>query len=148
SVWLEHYNAACVYGQAMVLVRGDDRHRVYARAAVKELFAGLESTDSAQVARQRSWILSEDADLRELRTCSEFQRFAAAISSGGEPVVLRPRRTQVTELSEYQMRLLQECARTMELRWTAWNARSEPTELERDGWVEDDAYAWWMVDQT
>ena len=147
SVWLEHYNAACVYGQAMVLVRGDERHRDYARAAVKELFAGLESTDSAQVARQRSWILSEDADLRELRTCSEFQRFAAAISSGGEPVVLRPRRTQVTELSEYQMRLLQECARTMELRWTAWNARSAATELERDGWAEDDACAWWMVHQ-
>jgi tetratricopeptide (TPR) repeat protein len=148
SLWMEHYNAACVYGQAMVLVRGDDMHRTYARAAVKELFAGLESADSSQVSRQRSWILSEDADLRELRTCSEFQRFAAAISSAGGPVVLRPRRTQIAELGEYQVRLLRECARTMEYRWTEWSARAQAaTGLERDGWVDEDAYAWWMVHQ-
>jgi tetratricopeptide (TPR) repeat protein len=134
SVWMDHYNAACVFGQALVLIGRDEQHRSFARAATKALFTGLESADSSHVSRQRSWILSEDADLRELRRCSEFQPFAAAIGSASGPVVLRPRRTQITELSEYSLRLVVECARTMESRWHA-----------DDGG--DDGHAWWIVHQ-
>lgn len=147
TAWMDHYNAACVYGQALVLVRGTERHRTLARAAVKELFAGLESADTAQVSRQRSWILSEDADLRELRRYSEFQPFVAAIGPAGGTVVLRPRRTQIAELSEYQTRLLRECAHTMESRWQERNSRLDVAELERQDWLDDDAHAWWRVHQ-
>jgi tetratricopeptide (TPR) repeat protein len=146
-VWADHYHAACVYGQVLVLVGRDEGHREFARAAVKELFAGLESADSSHVSRQRSWILSEDADLRELRRCSEFQSFAAAIGPTGGPSVVRPLRTQIAELSEYQMVLLLECVHTMESWWQEQATRSERAAFETQNLVRVDERAWWMVHQ-
>lgn len=133
--WMDHYNAACTYGQVLVLVGRVEEHRDFARAAVKHLFTGLESVDSSHVSRQQSWILSEDSDLRELRRCSEFQPFAAAIGPAGGAVVLRPRRTQIAELGEYEMNLLIECTHTMEARLCSPDSRV------------DDAHAWWTVHQ-
>jgi len=79
--WQEHYNAACIYALPLPTTGNPEQSEDLddlAEAAVTRLRRASARADSAYIASRRDWLLSEDPDLRGLRTQRQFKDFEAA----------------------------------------------------------------------
>lgn len=148
--WQEHYNAACIHALPMLaLDNPPPKHAVdrLASLAVHRLELAVEKADSAYLASRRDWLVSEDPDLRGLRSHPRFKRFEAAYLPSPAPAPRRPLSVHKWEVSRYTLGLLRVSAR----RWEdAWERRRN--ELDGDGdirtllrWSGDEVRAWCLI---
>jgi hypothetical protein len=151
--WHEYYNAACVY--ALPLMAESETGRQldaagrtdFARTAVEWLMRALTSADSAYIAGQRDWLLSEDPDLDGLRPHPFFKDFEAMYFPQKGATPRRPRHAQTLESSRYVKALLEKTARWWE---DAWHERGRRVDANPDvhellEWWNDECEAWARV---
>jgi hypothetical protein len=149
--WQEHYNAACIYALPLLprdgaAPRGDDVEKL-TRVAIHRLELAVEKADSEYIASRRDWLVSEDPDLRGLRSQPLFKRFEAAYLPSPARAPRRPLSVQKWEVSRYTLRLLQASAR----RWEdAWEQRTNGLSDNGDvrtllRWSGDEVSAWHLM---
>jgi hypothetical protein len=146
--WHEHYNAACVFALPLLSARAAaGETNEYARAAVRRLELATARADSAYLASRRDWLLSEDPDLKGLRTTTAFKNFEVMHLPASEVTPRRPERVQQLESSRYVRALLVATAETWQATWHArGRSLGAPPEI-RDvlGWFGDELAMWELV---
>jgi hypothetical protein len=152
--WHEYYNAACLY--ALPLMAGESDRDAglnratrdkFARRAVGWLENAATSADSAYIAGQRDWLLSEDPDLDGLRPHRFFKDFEAMYLPSKDATPERPRHAKTLESSRYVKELLETTARCWEDAWhrRAARAGTHPDVHELLEWWKDEREAWARV---
>jgi hypothetical protein len=147
--WQEHYNAACIY--ALPLLATDNPPPEMAAEltaqAVRRLELAVEKADSAYIASRRDWLISEDPDLRGLRSQPRFKRFEAAYLPSPARAPQRPSSVHKWEVSRYTLALMRATARRWEDEWERRRAN-----LDGDGdvrtvlsWSRDEGRAWRLM---
>lgn len=143
--WQEHYNAACIYALPLPTT-GNPEQRAdvddLAERAVVRLRRASERADSAFIASRRDWLLSEDPDLRGLRTQRQFTAFEAAYFPSASRPPQRPSNAHPWEASRYPLDLLQAAARRWEDTWQ--NRAGESADMDTEAflqWCDDDVAA-------
>lgn len=131
ALWLDHYNAACVFAETMLEddAAGGTENEEKASAAIELLRKGVTGIDSGYLAGQRSWLLTGDPDLVPLRPRSSFRLFEDEVfpSALGAPVRGGP--VNVWERWNYITSIVRESAgRRREL----WSRRIQSWEEEPD----------------
>ncbi|MFP3986031.1 hypothetical protein U9R90_00660 [Streptomyces sp. E11-3] len=115
--WQDSYNAACVYAVAMNGVDEGKQKEELADAAVDELEDAAHTDQSGFHPLARSWLLTEDPDLEELRQTDRFIRFERETYPHAAPDRHRPKRPLWAEMLAYDQELLRGCADVMEHTW-------------------------------
>ena len=143
--WQEHYNAACVYALPLPTTGNPDQRAdvdELAERAVVRLRRASERADSAFIASRRDWLLSEDPDLRGLRTQRQFKAFEAAYFPSASRPPQRPSNAHPWEASRYPLDLLQAAARRWEDTWQERAGQSADMDTEAFlEWCDDDVGA-------
>jgi tetratricopeptide (TPR) repeat protein len=146
--WHEHYNAACAF--ALPLLDDGIPHETreeLAELAVRRLEQATARADSAYIASRRDWLLSEDPDLKGLRTTHQFKNFEVMYLPASDVTPRRPKRVQELEGSRYIRALLAETAEHWQCVWHR-RGRDLGTLPELDEalqWFDDELKAWKAV---
>jgi hypothetical protein len=118
--WQDFYNAACIYGAALIGPTVEaDRKPEYVDAAVNKLRMAAARVGSSTLAEFKAWIVSEDPDLDEVRPDDGFRAFEAQYLPSPRPAPLRPRNVHRLELARYDSAVIREAARRFERVWHA-----------------------------
>jgi hypothetical protein len=118
--WHEHYNAACALSlplQALTTAQHEETRRDLAARAVRRLELATARADSAYIASRRDWLVSEDPDLKGLRSTNEFKNFEVMHLPASDVTPRRPECVQQLESSRYVRALLVATAETWQGIW-------------------------------
>ncbi|WP_157647300.1 hypothetical protein [Actinomycetospora chiangmaiensis] len=155
SSWHEHYNAACVF--ALLLFPPDifkaaerrpgDRpgDNPAARLAIDELGKAVECWDSGYLASQRTWLLTEDPDLDQLRRFRVFRDFEARTFGSVGRAYQRGPRLGIWQQAKHVDELIADSGERMAELWTgrAVSVRTRPpSPAAVRQWVEDEREGW------
>ena len=157
--WHEHYNAACLY--AISLDRDhalmpqapeieETVHRDLVRRAINRLERAITLRESAYVDTWRDWVLSEDPDLRALRTEPAFAAFEAMYFPS-RTLLRRPAQRLRKEPhrlveSRYTRDLLDTLARRWHDRWHARASKRLPWDTHAPfDWCGEELELWRLV---
>lgn len=143
--WQDHYNAACVYAVAMEAPDIDSDK--LARLAYGELENAVRGAESGSVTLERSWLLSEDPDLTQLRAedqvpyLARFERAAYPQSTPNRRRFDDPRPIHV-EMAISNSQLLTRISALMELTWHRRNSLNLVEVHDAIKWFEDEKCIW------
>ncbi|MFF2148081.1 hypothetical protein [Kitasatospora sp. NPDC058190] len=118
--WQEHYNSACVYAVAMHgYTELEPERQTLADRATLELEKAVRCAESGFVELKRSWLLTEDPDLSELRREACFRRFERETYPHPFADRYRPESGSAldAEVADYDRQLLDGVAHVMERTW-------------------------------
>lgn len=141
--WQEHYNVACIWSLPLAESCDTEDVEELTRLAVARLECATERADTEFLVSRRDWLVSEDPDLRGLRTQPRFKGFEAAYFPSTARTPQRPRDVHRWEVSRYTLELLRAAAQRWEDTWERRARALEPVTGMRVllRWCEDELAA-------
>ncbi len=174
--WSDHYNAACVYaiyhgshakpggsapdvtmsspepGRTSGPDPSDPDSEVDAAlgCVIDQLETGAQVADSGFLARRRTWVISGDPDLAQVRATEQFRAFEARYLPSGDQTPLRPDGVDRFEASMYVTAIFERMATHMAEAWgqAERNLRATASDTRPGllaGFLEHDLRAWHAV---
>jgi tetratricopeptide (TPR) repeat protein len=166
----DRYNAGCVYAvpllghpgntpfEALCVIDGAaalpaaepalaGEARELAEAVVAEFAEAAFIGHSAEFARRRAWLISEDPDLAGLRSRPEFASFERIHLPSARATVTRPADAHILELSRHTSRIVRRCARALEAEWHARDhaSRRGCDVHDVETWIRQERRAWHLA---
>ena len=155
--WHEHYNAACLY--AIALTNNHDCqskavdvavHRDLVRRAINRLERAITLRESKFLDSWRDWVVSEDPDLRALRTEPAFAAFETMYFPKRVPLRAPAQRLREEPYRLVESRYTRDLLDTLAQRWhDKWHARAaKGITLDRHallGWCSEELEVWSLV---